>query len=260
LRPTKDDKPFLSVVIPARNEEKNVGRTCRAIEKEFETAGIADYEVIVVNDHSSDGTVDVLRELSRSGNRFRFVDNDGSPGFGMAIQRGLEAFRGEAVCVMMADLSDSASDLLCYYRELKAGAECVFGSRFIKGAKVVDYPPHKLVLNRLANRFIKLIFRIDHNDITNAFKAYHREVIAGIGPLLSHHFNLTVEMPLKAIVRGYSYKTVPVSWTNREEGTSKLKIKEMGSRYLFIILYAWLEKTLSRGDYRRPAQGVERRK
>ena len=134
---------------------------------------------------------------------------------------------------------------------MKAGAECAFGSRFIKGAKVVDYPRHKLWLNRLANWFIKILFRLDHNDVTNAFKCYRREVIAGIQPLLSPHFNLTVEMPLKAIVRGYSYQTLPISWTNRQSGESKLKIKEMGSRYLFIVLYVWLERALARGDYRR---------
>jgi dolichol-phosphate mannosyltransferase len=70
-------------------------------------------------------------------------------------------------------------------------------------------------------------------------------------PLISPHFNLTVEMPLKAIIRGYSYAVIPISWTNRLAGESKLKIKEMGSRYLFIVLYLWLERTLSRGDYHR---------
>ena len=140
---------------------------------------------------------------------------------------------------------------MVYYRTLKEGAECVFGSRFIKGAKVIDYPRHKLLLNRLANTFIRVLFGLDHNDITNAFKAYRREVIEGIYPLLSSHFNLTVEMPLKAIVRGYDYVKVPISWTNRKSGTSKLKIKEMGGRYLFIVLYCWLERKLARGDYHR---------
>jgi len=70
--------------------------------------------------------------------------------------------------------------------------------------------------------------------------------------LLSNHFNLTVEMPLKAIVRGHSYAVVPISWTNRVYGVSKLKLQEMGSRYLFIVLYVFLEHHLSRGDYHRP--------
>jgi dolichol-phosphate mannosyltransferase len=72
-----------------------------------------------------------------------------------------------------------------------------------------------------------------------------------VQPLLSNHFNLTVEIPLKAIVRGHSYAVIPISWRNRTEGTSKLSLKEMGSRYAFIVLYVLLERHLSRGDYRR---------
>jgi dolichol-phosphate mannosyltransferase len=116
---------------------------------------------------------------------------------------------------------------------------------------VVDYPRHKLLLNRMANGFIRVLFGLHFNDITNAFKCYRREVIAGMQPLIAPHFNLTVEMPLKALVRGYSYAVVPITWTNRATGVSKLKIKEMGSRYLFIVLYLWLEKHLARGDYHR---------
>jgi len=151
----------------------------------------------------------------------------------------------------MADLSDAPGDVVQYYRKIKEGWECVFGSRFMKGGEVVDYPWFKLALNRLANRFIKVLFHLDHDDITNAFKCYRRNVIAGVQPLLAKHFNLTVELPLKAIVRGYRYCRVPISWHNRTTGVSKLKVKEMGSRYLFIVLYAWLEKVLSKGDYYR---------
>jgi dolichol-phosphate mannosyltransferase len=80
-------------------------------------------------------------------------------------------------------------------------------------------------------------------------------VIEGVQPLLSNHFNLTVELPLKAVVRGYSYAILPTSWRGRTAGRSKLDLREMGSRYLFIVLYVFLESHLSRGDYRqRPAQ------
>jgi dolichol-phosphate mannosyltransferase len=159
--------------------------------------------------------------------------------------------------VMMADGSDDPQDLVRYHRELEEGWMCVFGSRFVHGAKVHHYPRLKLVINRLANWFIRVLFRHHYNDTTNAFKAYRREVIDGIQPLLSNHFNLTVEMPLKAIVRGHTFRVIPISWTNRAAGRSKLGIREMGSRYLFIVLYVWLEDHLSRGDYRRPAAEVE---
>ena len=243
--------PFFSIVIPAHNEEGCIAATCEAIAARFAREGIADYEICVVNDNSRDRTEAVLQELAGRLPAVRYVNNSPPNGFGFAVRKGLESFAGECACIVMGDLSDSPDDILAYYREMKAGAECVFGSRFIKGSRVIDYPPHKLWLNRLANLFIKLLFRLDYNDVTNAFKCYRREVIAGVQPLLSAHFNMTVELPLKAIVRGYSYKILPISWTNRTTGESKLKIKEMGSRYLFIVLYAWLERTLSRGDYRR---------
>ena len=174
-------------------------------------------------------------------------------GFGLAVQAGLSKFRGDAVAIVMADGSDDPADVVKYYAKLQESYDCVFGSRFIAGSTLIDYPMHKLILNRLANLFIRALFQLHYNDITNAFKCYRRTVIAGIGPILSHHFNLTVELPLKAIIRGYRFAVVPISWTNRTSGFSKLKIREMGSRYLFIVLYCFIERLLSRGDYRRGA-------
>jgi dolichol-phosphate mannosyltransferase len=120
---------------------------------------------------------------------------------------------------------------------------------------VHQYPWFKLVLNRLANWSIRVLFRHGYNDTTNAFKAYRREVIETVQPLLSNQFNLTVELPLKAVVRGHSYAIVPVSWKNRTSGGTKLSVQEMGSRYLFIVLHVFLEHHLSRGDYRLPGAG-----
>lgn len=209
------------------------------------------HEILMVNDHSSDGSEVVLTELADRFDAVRWVNNDRPNGFGYAVQTGLDAYTGDAVCVVMADASDEPEDVVTYYRKLQEGHECVFGSRFTRESVVRDYPHHKLVLNRLANWFIKVLFGLRYNDTTNAFKCYRREVIDGIQPILSAHFNLTVEMPLKAMVRGYSYAVVPINWYGRVTGVSKLKIREMGSRYLFIVLYIFLERLLSRGDYHR---------
>ena len=242
----------LSVVIPAHNEEGCVAETVKLTADTLEREHIP-YELVVVNDGSTDRTAERLAETSKSIPALRVVYNDGPHGFGFAVRRGLDAASGEAIAVMMADASDSPEDLVSYYRCLEEGYECAFGSRFIRGSRIIDYPPHKLLLNRLANWFVKAIFGLRYNDVTNAFKMYRREVVEHMRPLISPHFNLTVEMPLKAIVRGFNYTVIPISWTNRKTGVSKLKIKEMGSRYLFIVLYLLLEKYLSRGDYRRKA-------
>lgn len=240
----------LSFVIPALNEEGCVEETLRSLAGELRAASIP-FEVVAVDDGSIDGTADRIRGLAAMYPEIRLVINTGRHGFGMAVRTGLQHITGDAVAVMMADGSDSPSDAAAYYRKLQEGYDCVFGSRFIRGSRLIDYPAHKLVLNRMANWFIRVLFQFGFNDTTNAFKCYRRDVIDGIQPLISPHFNLTVEMPLKAIVRGYSYAVVPIRWANRKSGISKLKLREMGSRYLFIILYLWLEKMLARGDYHR---------
>lgn len=241
---------LLSVVIPACNEEGSIGGTVRAIIETLRSENIP-HEILVVDDGSTDATAAVVLSLTDKFPEIRLIPNSGAHGFGYAVRAGLRLFTGDAVAIMMADNSDSPRNLVTYYRYLERGAECVFGSRFIRGGGTTDYPAHKLLVNRLANRFIALLFGFRFNDVTNAFKCYRRHVIDGLDPLISPHFNLTVEMPLKAIVRGYSYAIVPISWQNRATGISKLKLREMGSRYLFIVLYLWLEKHLSRGDYRR---------
>jgi dolichol-phosphate mannosyltransferase len=179
-----------------------------------------------------------------------YVNNVPPNGFGFAVRRGLAEFRGSAVAIVMADGSHSPADIVRFYRALEQGYECVFGSRFIRGSQVTGYPRPKLLMNRLASLLIRALFMLNDNDVTNAVKMYRRSAIAGIQPLLSHHFNLTFELPLKCIIRGYRYTVLPNSWRGRQNGVSKLRIKEMGSRYLFIILYCWLEQTLSCGDYR----------
>ncbi len=249
----------LSVVMPAQNEEGSVARTVEGVVTVLEREEI-DYEVIVVNDDSEDSTEAVVEAIGAENPRVRCHRSHYERGFGMAIRAGLDVFEGDAVVIVMADASDNPEDLVKYHQLLSDGWDCAFGSRFMAGAKIYDYPRLKLTINRLANWFIRILFRHGYNDTTNAFKAYRREVIETIQPLLSKHFNLTVEMPLKAVVRGHSYAVIPTDWTNRAAGVAKLKMKEMGSRYLFIVLYVWLEKVLSRGDYqiREPQMGRAR--
>jgi dolichol-phosphate mannosyltransferase len=239
----------LSVVMPAQDEEGSVAVTVEGVVAALERAEI-EYEVIVVNDDSSDTTEAIVAAIGASNPRVRVHRSPYERGFGMAIRAGLDVYTGDAVAIVMADASDDPEDLVRYHRLLEGGVDCAFGSRFLPGAQVRDYPRLKYAINRLANQFIRILFRHRYNDTTNAFKAYRREVIETIQPLLSKHFNLTVEMPLKAIVRGHSYEVIPISWANRTSGVPKLAMREMGSRYLFIVLYVWLESTLSRGDYR----------
>jgi dolichol-phosphate mannosyltransferase len=240
----------LSVVIPAYNEEESIAETLRTLYAALVQEQIA-HEIVVTNDNSKDGTLARLTALAQEIPTLTVYTNPGPNGFGYAVRYGLERYQGDCVAVMMADLSDDPADLVRFYRKLLEGYDCVFGSRWIKGGRVVDYPAHKKTLNRVANTIVRMVFRLRYNDCTNAFKLYRRSTMDGLKPFLSPHFNLTLELPLKAIVRGYTYAVLPNSWTNRKYGESKLKIKEMGSRYFFILIYCLIEKYFSRGDFKK---------
>ncbi|KOY84393.1 family 2 glycosyl transferase [bacterium 336/3] len=241
----------LSIVIPAYNEEGSITETLQDVYQELLQEQI-EHEIVVVNDNSKDNTLVTLEQLSKEIPTLKYYTNKGPNGFGYAVRYGLERFSGDCVAIMMADLSDDPKDLVKFYRKMIDGNfDCVFGSRFMKGGKVIDYPKVKKIINRLANFIVKVTVGMRYNDTTNAFKLYKRETMEGLKPFLSPHFNLTLELPLKAIVRGYSYAVLPNSWTNRKYGVSKLKIKEMGSRYFFILLYCLIEKFFSRGDFKK---------
>ena len=280
---------LLSVIIPARDEEGCIASTVEHLHLELELRGVP-HEIVVVDDGSKDRTWEILQEeaarlnaSASSNNRptetpnhrptdppsprhtshatshkiLHCVQNPGPHGFGRAIVRGLDSMTGDAAVIFMADESDDCRDVVRYWEKLNEGYDCVFGSRFMRGGGTIDYPPIKLLMNRLANAFVRFLFRHGLNDTTNAFKAYRKEVIDGVSPILSPHFNITVELPLKAIVRGYNFTVIPITWRNRRTGLAKLKIKEMGSRYLFIVFYVWLEKYFSRGDYRKRVASSE---
>ena len=246
----------LSVIIPARNEAGIIQTTVVALRNYLDSVQICNFELLVVDDGSSDATYDLVQSEHLNDERICAVHNSGNHGFGRAVVYGLDHFSGDAVIIYMADASDAPEDVARYYQILRDEADCVFGSRFIAGSKVYHYPRFKLVINRIANFVIKVMFRLKFNDVTNAFKGYRANVIQGCRPLISPHFNLTVELPLKAIVRGYTFRVIPISWSNREVGMSSLKLREQGSRYLYSLLTVWFEWLLTQRDYRRPESEI----
>lgn len=241
----------LSIVIPAYNEAESLPETIMAIYDELTRNGINN-EILVIDDNSTDSTLSVLEELKIKVDSLRWITNEAPNGFGYAVRKGLVNFTGDCVAIMMADLSDSPDDLVLFYRTMVDGKyDAVFGSRWSKGGKVYDYPLIKKIINRISNNIIKLSFGIKYNDTTNAFKMYKKQTVEGLKPFLSPHFNLTIELPLKVIIRGYSYCIVPNSWKNRKFGKSNLKIREMGTRYLFILLYCLIEKFFAKNDFKK---------
>ena len=237
----------LNIIVPLKNEEKTIENL---IEKLNPILDKIDKKttVTLIDDHSTDDTLKILKEKEQKFNFVKAYKNENESGFGNALKFGIQKNQDDAVIIYMGDCSDNPSDIIEYVKYLEEGYDCVFGSRFIKNSKVVEYPFLKLILNRIANNFIRILFFIKYNDITNAFKAYKKRVLDTCHPIISQHFNINAELSLKSINRKFKYKVIPISWTNRKKGMSKFYIKEMRNRYFFTILYVFLEKILLRED------------
>ena len=246
-KPVPRNTLLYSILIPAYNEEENIIPTVRALAQALRAEQIP-FELLVVNDNSKDRTPDVVREAQGEFPELRLVHNTPPGGLGRAVRFGLKHFKGEAVAIVMADLSDDPKDVVTCYRKIEEGYDCAFGSRFVKGSKVAHYPPLKLVFNRIGNAIIRLMFITRHNDLSNAFKAYRRHVIEAISPLHSCHFNITIEMSLSALIRRYSIAMFPISWSGRTWGQSNLRVREMGRRYICTLLKIWFERVLILDD------------
>lgn len=242
-----DHELVLSVVIPAHNEESNIGPTIVGLDRALRERAVP-FELVVVNDNSTDNTEGVLTDLQEQVGEFRVINRRPPAGFGRAVRAALEHVNGDVVGIYMADQSDDPEDLIRCYQRIEEGYDCAFGSRFIKGSVVKNYPWFKLVVNRIVNRTIQVMFWTRHNDLTNAFKVYRTYVVRECGPYKSSHFNLTIEMSLSALIRRYSIASVPISWYGRTSGVSNLKVTEMGRRYLVVLLHMFFERILIADD------------
>lgn len=247
LSPVTPNTMLLSVILPAYNEEENIGKSIDQIATRLRADSIP-FELVVVNDNSRDRTPEVVEGLRSETPEIRLVHNLMKNGLGRAIRTGLSHAQGDAIVIVMADLSDSPDDVVRCYRKLEEGYDCVFGSRFIKGSSVTHYPRLKLYVNRLVSVLIRAMFMTSHNDLTNAFKMYRRHVIESITPLHAAHFNITIEMSLSALIRRYRIATIPISWQGRTWGSSNLRLRQMGRRYLATLLKIWFERLLILDD------------
>ena len=247
LTPVPKNTLLLSLIIPAYNEGQNIAEVLEGYALPLRAESIP-FELIVVNDNSTDETAQAVAQREPSIPEIRLVDNLGPRGLGRAVRCGLQHAKGEAIAIVMADRSDAPEDVVKCYRLLEEGYDCAFGSRFIKGSSVLHYPPLKLVVNRIVNALIRVMFMTRHNDMTNAFKVYRRHVIDAITPLHAAHFNITIEMSLSALIRRYRIATVPITWSGRTWGSSNLRLQAMGRRYLATLLKIWFERILILDD------------
>ncbi len=254
LKPIPRNTLLYSILIPAYNEEKNIIPTLETLASKLREDGIP-FELLVVNDNSTDNTAAVIQEKALEIPEIHLVTNTPPGGLGRAIRCGLAHFNGDVLAVVMADSSDHPDDVVRCYRKIEEGYDCVFGSRFRKGSKVTHYPPVKLVVNRIVNKAMQVLFMTHHNDLTNAFKVYRRHVIESILPLQAAHFNITIEMSLSSLIRRHRIADVPITWSGRTWGVSNLRLRKMGRRYLCTLLMIWCERLLILDDLLMESKG-----
>jgi len=232
---------MLSIIIPVKNEEELIKSSIDLLLNEIKNIK---FEIIIIDDFSDDGTAEVIKEIIKNNDKVKFFKNN-QEGLGPLINLGIEKSNGDYICIMMSDLSDDVQDLKVYYEKINSeDLDAILGSRFIKGSNIFDYPIIKLILNRIFNYFVKILFFSKYNDFTNAFKIYRKSTLIKLKPFVSESFNIFLELPLKLISRGYKYEVIPIKWTNRKKGKSKFKIKELGAKYIFTLIYCLSEKVL----------------
>lgn len=232
---------MLSIIVPVRNERSNLENILKYFSNNLVNTS---HEVLIINDFSEDDTLQKANELFDTIDNFKVFDNK-KKGLGGAINLGIKKSLGSYIAIMMADESDDINDLIKYNELINSGNyDAILGSRFLKDSKIKDYPIQKLILNRIFNKFVSLIFWNSYNDYTNAFKIYKKSSLLEIMPIISESFNVFLEIPLKIISRNYKYKVIPINWMGRKKGESKFKIKELGSKYLFTLIYCFIEKNL----------------
>ena len=230
----------LTIIIPVKNEENNISNIVDSINSKIKV----NYEILFIDDFSTDNTTNVIKNFQNENNKIKLIKNELS-GLGQSIRNGIKHSNGKYLSILMSDGSDDLDDLNRYYFTIKdENLDAVFGSRFLHKSKIYDYPKFKLILNRIFNYFVSLVYLNKYNDYTNAFKIYKKDTLLKIEPIVSESFNVFLELPLKIINRKLNYKIISINWYGRKDGVSKFKFKELRSKYLFTLIYCLAEKIL----------------
>ena len=240
---TSDLKPdktppikLFSIIMPAYNEEDVIEQTLIELTSHLDNCDFK-YEIIVINDGSTDQTEAILNKIELDHDVVHHINNEGPNGYGYAIRKGLEVYQGDAVVIVTSDGSDSPKDIAAYFNKIQEGFDCAFGSRFLPGTQVSGYPKFKLLINRIANKFLSWILHSQYNDFTNGFKCYRRHVIDDMQPLVTGQFNITIELSVSAALGGWTYGVVPNDWTQRDAGDSSFHMSKLLKPYGLTLIY-----------------------
>ncbi len=211
------------VIIPTYNEKENIKRV---IDRVFKLS--YDFHVLVIDDNSPDGTADIVKGMQLDNpHNLHLLEREGKLGLGTAYIMGFRwALKQgyEYIFEMDADLSHNPDDLVRLYETAVQGYDLVIGSRYVQGVNVVNWPIGRVLMSYFASIYVKVILGIKIDDTTAGFKCYHRKVLEAIDldriKFVGYAFQ--IEMKYTAWKLGFNVKEIPIIFTDRTEGQSKM--------------------------------------
>lgn len=232
---------ILSIVMPAHNEEGNIGDCIVRVEDVIDIS----HELIVVNDHSSDRTVEIIKEMAKRYPGVRLVNNTAAAGFVNALKSGFSQAKADLVVPVMGDLCDDLPTIKEMLKKIEEGYDVVCGSRYMSGGARIGGSRLKAFLSRTAGTSLYRLLGIPTHDIANAFKMYRKEVLEKI-TIEAKGFEISMELPLKAYYMGYKIAEVPTVWRERTRGASSFKVFKLLPNYIKFYLWALFNKFKAR--------------
>mgnify|MGYP000070673269 FL=1 len=208
-------------ISPTYNEKKNISELINRISQLP-----LEVDLLIVDDNSPDGTADIVKDIMIQNKNTHILEREKKLGLGTAYCEGFQwaLDRGYDLIVQIdADLSHNPDDILRMV-EMSKSSDLVIGSRYIGGVNVINWPMRRLLLSYFANLYAKFLIRFPINDSTGGFKCFHRKVLESIDlkTINSQGYSFQIEMNFLAWVKGFKIKEIPIVFTDRTVGESKM--------------------------------------
>lgn len=210
------------VIIPTYNEEENIRSIIEAVSRLS-----VEFDILIVDDNSPDGTGEIVDNLCKTATNLHLIRREGKLGLGTAYISGFKwAIENgyDIICEMDADFSHDPNDLVRLHKSCIDGADLAIGSRYISGVNVVNWPLGRVLMSYAASIYVRIVTGLKVKDTTAGFKAYRRVVLETINldEIRSKGYAFQIEMKFTAWKFGFVIEEIPIVFTDRRLGTSKM--------------------------------------